>query len=492
MALNHTTFDSFVAGVDDTEMPKTFREAIMLTRNLGQRYLWIDSMCIMQPTKMDKDDWSREGARMGEYYSKSLLNFAASAGLDNTEGLLHARAGSQFEVKPFPLFEKVVHRDWDEFSKIMKRDPNWLPIMQPKPASWLHHVQESPLSSRAWVLQERLLVPRTLHCTLQGFFWECSELRASEYEPLGCRPDYSNRDQGLLSLNQIRRKEKSFIIGPYWRHVVETFSQLRITFPSDRLPALAGLARTIQEHTKDTYIAGHFKASLISSLLWFRLDTGAADVDVMNSGAPSWSWASTSAQVKFTSLETKDYPSRDPKGCDWKAEVLHVKSESADINPFSWLSQCSLKVRGYLKERLPETEFPELILKNRSVQEQWGGHLPMPEESSIGQIGAVYVQREEVLENLVGSETEKEPSIPTTIVDHPLLRLEEQFEDVSVDDRSKHEASESDKVESLEKVLTTKAPIVSGPEEAQVSNDEPPKPAHHAACDGCEEVRNLD
>ena len=111
MALSDTNFSSFVAGVDEIEMPKTFREAIMLTRSLGQRYLWIDSMWIIQPTTNNKDDWSREGARMGEYYSGSLLNIAASAGWDSTEGLLHARAGSQFEVKPFPLFEKAVYRE---------------------------------------------------------------------------------------------------------------------------------------------------------------------------------------------------------------------------------------------------------------------------------------------------------------------------------------------------------------------------------------------
>ena len=291
MALSHTNFHSFAAGMDDDEMPRIFREAVMLTRNLGQRYLWIDSMCIIQPTKTDSDDWSREGARMGEYYSMSLLNFAASAALDNTEPLLHARAGSQIKVEPFPLFEKAVHREWDEFSKIRERDPNWLPIMQPKPASWLQHVQGSPLSSRAWVLQERMLATRTLHCTLQGLFWECSELRASEYEPLGCSPDYTMRDHGLLSLNQLKTKDSSFITGAYWRHVIEVFSELQLTYPSDRLPALVGIARTIQEHTKDKYIAGHFEASLISSLLRFRLDAGAAKTQVRNSGAPSWSWA---------------------------------------------------------------------------------------------------------------------------------------------------------------------------------------------------------
>lgn len=464
MALTHSNFDSFVAGLGDTEMPRTFREAIMLTRNLGQRYLWIDSMCIMQPTTVDKDDWSREGARMGDYYSRSLLNLAASGGLDNTEALLHARAGSQFEVKPFPLFEDPVHRDWDDFSKMMERDPNWLPIMQPKPASWLQHVQCSPLSYRTWVLQERLLAPRTLHCTVQGHFWECSELRASEYEPLGCRADYTIRDHGLLGLNQLRKKEDSFITGIYWRHIVERFSQLRISFPSDRLPALAGLARTIQEHTKDDYTAGHFKTSLISSLLWFRLNSGAAGLQVRNSGAPSWSWASTSAQVKFTPLEPNDYPSRDPKSYEWKAELLGINAEPVDRNPYSWLSQSSLRMQGYLKERRPASNFPELVLKTLTEQEQWSGHFPMPKEDSVPQIGAVHFPREEVLEDLMETETEDKCSIPLPSADHQPAGLEEE----------------------------AKSPVVADPEQAEVTNGKRSVIAQGAICDGCDKVRNQD
>lgn len=464
MALSHSNFDSFVAGVGDTEMPRTFREAIMLTRNLGQRYLWIDSMCIMQPTTIDKDDWSREGARMGDYYSRSLLNLAASGGLDNTEGLLHARAGSQFEVKPFPLFENPVHREWDDFSKMMERDPNWLPIMQPKPASWLQHVQCSPLSYRAWVLQERLLAPRTLHCTVQGLFWECSELRASEYEPLGCSADYTIRDHGLLGLNQLRKKENRFITGTYWRHVVEMFSQLRISFPSDRLPALAGLAQTIQEHTKDAYIAGHFKTSLISSLLWFRLDSGAAGLQVRNSGAPSWSWASTSAQVKFTPLETKDYPSRDPESYDWKAELLHISAEPVDITTYGWLSQSSLKLQGYLKERRPESDIPELVRKTLTEHEQWSGHLPMPKEDAVPQIGAVHFPREDVLVDLMETETDDKSSIPKPSADHQPAGLEEE----------------------------AKSPLVAGPEQAEAKNGKASVIAQGAICDGCEKVSNQD
>ena len=489
ITLNHSNFDSFVAGVDDTEMPKTFHEAIMMTRNLGTRYLWIDSMCIIQPTTTDKDDWNREGARMGEYYSGSLLNLSASAGLNSMEGLLHARPGSQFDVEPFPLFEKVVHREWGEFAKSMGRSPNWFPIMQPKPASWLQHVQRSPLSSRAWVLQERLLAPRTLHCTMQGFFWECSELRASEYEPLGVRPDYFIRDHGLLSLNKLKAKENSFITGSYWRHVVENFSSLQITFPSDRLPALAGLARTIQEHAKDTYIAGHFKSSLVSSLLWFKLDSGTPGVQARNSGAPSWSWASTPGQVKFTRLELEDYPSRDPKEYGWKAELLHISAEPVSMNPYGWLSHSSLKLRGYLKERSSESEFPEVVGENRTVQEQWLGHVPMPKEDSIPQAGTIFIDREGMLEDLVKPEADDELQAPMPHADNKPQELEEHFEGLSTDDRSKGEDIEHQEVASFDKTPAANAPVVSDPQATETSDEEHTGVAHNATCDGCGKVR---
>ena len=67
---------------------------------------------------MNKEDWSREDARMGEYSSKSLLDFAASAGLDNIKKLSHASADSHFEIKTYSLFEKAVHREWDEFFEL--------------------------------------------------------------------------------------------------------------------------------------------------------------------------------------------------------------------------------------------------------------------------------------------------------------------------------------------------------------------------------------
>jgi hypothetical protein len=60
-------------------LPPTFRDAIEVTRRLGYRYLWIDSLCILQDSYKD---WEMESALMQEYYQNSILTIA----LDTTPG----------------------------------------------------------------------------------------------------------------------------------------------------------------------------------------------------------------------------------------------------------------------------------------------------------------------------------------------------------------------------------------------------------------------
>lgn len=57
------------------ELPKTFQESVWLTRQLGLKYLWIDSLCIVQD---DKADWQGEAPRMSSVYGNASITFAAS------------------------------------------------------------------------------------------------------------------------------------------------------------------------------------------------------------------------------------------------------------------------------------------------------------------------------------------------------------------------------------------------------------------------------
>ena len=62
-------------GFDTRELPKTFQDAILTVKRLCQRYIWIDSLCIVQD---DMDDWFAESRQMGKIYQMSLCNIAAT------------------------------------------------------------------------------------------------------------------------------------------------------------------------------------------------------------------------------------------------------------------------------------------------------------------------------------------------------------------------------------------------------------------------------
>jgi hypothetical protein len=389
--LNQRNKASMMAEIDLKELPKTFREAAMITMRMGFKYLWIDSMCIIQPTTGDFEDWEKEGPCMAQYYRNSVFTIAASAGLDSDWGCLFRAPSSQYQVQPWPLFKEPVQREWDEFSLIMNRDPAWLPIVHPQPCSWLWQVQNCPLNSRAWVLQERLLSKRILHCTLQGLMWECPKLRASETEPLGCQYDYDVRNEGLLQLDEAVSKGASFVTGRYWRQVVERFSRLDITHVSDRLPALAGLAQAIQEEAEDRYIVGLWARSFIPSLLWFRIHNAGGPGPSRLPGGPSWTWASTSGPVKFTSLDKLDYPQRDVDRYNITAELLEVTTHPATSNVFSWVSSSSLRIRGCLRAYDQGGGCPEMKPINKSDADCWYGYSPSEFRDEGGSVTNIFI-----------------------------------------------------------------------------------------------------
>jgi hypothetical protein len=59
-----------------------------VARKLHVRYLWIDSLCIIQD---DTEDWRTESLRMDQVYKNALLNIAATAASDSRRGLFYSR-----------------------------------------------------------------------------------------------------------------------------------------------------------------------------------------------------------------------------------------------------------------------------------------------------------------------------------------------------------------------------------------------------------------
>lgn len=77
-------------------VPRTIQDAMDLVERLGERYLWVDSLCLVQN---DDDDVRAGTAVMDLVYERSVLTIAAACGHDSSYGLPGVRSGSR--IIPF-------------------------------------------------------------------------------------------------------------------------------------------------------------------------------------------------------------------------------------------------------------------------------------------------------------------------------------------------------------------------------------------------------
>ncbi|KAK8091249.1 hypothetical protein PG994_000754 [Apiospora phragmitis] len=132
-------------------LPKSFKDAVIITQRLGIRYLWIDSLCIIQD---DAADWYYESARMEQVFSDAYVTIGASSALSSVEGFLGDRPTRRCVQLPAPNKSSKLYvcQAIDNFKK---------------------HVEQGPLSLRGWVLQERALSRRSIFFTSTQVYWEC-------------------------------------------------------------------------------------------------------------------------------------------------------------------------------------------------------------------------------------------------------------------------------------------------------------------------------
>jgi len=250
-------------GIDQEALPRTFQEAIFVVRELGIKYLWIDALCIIQD---DVADVQREIALMGKIYQGALLNIG---------GLLDQGTTKETGVGLFTMRDPRQHTPFAVNIRWLGKDLQ----LRVYGSAAFEEIAKAPLMGRGWVLQERLLSPRSIYFGEQ-IHWECTETAACESFPeKKAQPFFSVRfgHSVPLRITTLLEENVPFRGGKHnksdvyqsWLQVVEWFSNCKLSFGEDCFPALSGLQRQFEEVLQDDYLVGMWRKDIINELGWF-------------------------------------------------------------------------------------------------------------------------------------------------------------------------------------------------------------------------------
>ena len=298
LKLSRDTLQQFCEKVLFDEMPRTFREATIVAKALGIRYLWIDSLCIIQSDE-DMSDWTYESGRMEDVYSFSHCNIFTSVSEDSSQGLFRSR-------NPHSLYSPKLTLT----TRGLATDPHSLEFHIQDKHIWDQNVTLGVLNSRGWVFQERMLAPRVLCFSHDQLFWEWRHRRACETYPL----QDGSWDYGLESNGRDLRAilELSRGAGKFrdWEYLVEVYSRKNLTNPKDKLVALSGVAKRFAKLTHSTYLAELWLTNMEAQLLWVyrcHLTTKITTEGFPQAyRAPPWSWTSKGGAIDMMSLVRTD------------------------------------------------------------------------------------------------------------------------------------------------------------------------------------------
>ncbi|KAF9691519.1 hypothetical protein EKO04_010307 [Ascochyta lentis] len=342
-------------------LPKTFYDAVNITRSLDHRYLWIDSLCIIQDSN---EDWAREAARMADVYGNACCVLSALSSENGTQGCFMTSDIRESTGNSYLDFQ--VHRETQSYVRLYCKSPATWSAEYGEEAKPGQDAVRNPLRYRAWTLQEAELSRRTIFFADRQLLWRCQELKGTTelpwIEQLAdevfkmkswplCDGLQDDQTEGIFSDTRLR-----------WYELVEDYSLRSLTYDSDKLTALAGLAREYQRIFPGAqYVAGMWGphtprvplfrlsdnprlqqeprrvlhagsvaigAHCSATLLWRSTSKGAHRYPEYI--APTWSWASVKGRISYDSQRIE------PHGNSFDRMGVREELSDCDFGGMRW------------------------------------------------------------------------------------------------------------------------------------------------------------
>lgn len=308
------TLSAFKTSLPLPNLPKTFRDAIHATHQLGLPFLWIDALCIVQDIP---GEVANQISIMDSVYQNAVLTIVAQGAPSAHHGLFVRRDARHTRPLKLSVNDGSTSLVTIKVAKLNAQIPDYI-------------------RRRGWILQETVLSRRILAYGADEIRWSCLARNASELEP------NPREGSGGLRLcpNHCAASSHSTLVErrlcfERWYRLAEDFSLRELSVPSDGLPALAGLAHYFYAtHLNDgyTYLAGIWQQDVQAGLAWYLVQSPrrayrAAGVDGVS--LPTWSWAAAGQNA----VEFRREPNRSPDRSDARDLSLGVELVRGVVTP---------------------------------------------------------------------------------------------------------------------------------------------------------------
>jgi hypothetical protein len=309
---------------------------------------------------------------MSDIYANGYLNIAATHASDGHGGLFFERWTPSFHKRPQDRRKRSVtshtiplEAGGDLFVRhnlgyYAHTDVTMINVEQ----SDYDMVKSAPLLTRGWAYQERLLSPRTISFHGAEMIWDCGKGFSCECGQLIYERDFGRVPPKFLFVIP-REEEATSDIFSYWYDMVGQFSRLKLTVPTDKLPALSGVAHRISQIIKSDYLAGLWSDDMIRGLLWraksffYGIHTSHPSRRAKPYRAPTWSWASIDLSDEpladrpsttfnsYISYQFADSVSRsNDSGASGRFTVLEADCQVHGANPYGRVMSGHILARG--------------------------------------------------------------------------------------------------------------------------------------------------
>lgn len=344
------SLESMKLRVHEQTIPLTILDAIKVCKALSIRYLWVDSLCIIQD---ENADWERESLSMTLIYQNAFVTICTPSSKSSNEGFLarrreHVAVPFRSRVVPsiYGQYNLVASgtylctRDWRQAEDL---EVDWL-------FKWLSlDIDGTCWSSRGWTLQEFQMSNRVLIFGESMVHFSCRHAVQSEN---GSRKSFPP-SRIIETLDSYSSETYPEIYYSEWESMLKNYGYRLFTVIEDKLPAISGMAKYIADETGDEYLAGLWKSQLPCSLVWqadcyqnVKYHIELPDlIGVLHSPksyiAPSWSPVRLDTKVErgFSHYMWS-------KGRVKKSTVVDARVRSAGENPFGRVQSGRIRIRG--------------------------------------------------------------------------------------------------------------------------------------------------